>query len=681
VQLQVWEIETGAVLFEKTMQTKSLVGLLHFTRDGKKLLVSLRGFPKGEGLFCWDIATGQLVWQNKDFTQSGSDAVLTLDNKLITNSVNMPCLDVVTGQPVATHNLPKFEFGDRLAATPDGRYLLMSSRKGVRVWDLFEGKTKKTLANVGTVAAIAPDGKSIVTNNGMLQRWDLATGKPLWPDNSDQGHLGQVHIVRFFARGQKLASGGADGTIRVWDVAGARPLKVWRRHEPGRRLFGIQSGLVNFDITPDGRRILSVGEDRPLSLRAWDADLQKELSSFSPSNSPEFGPTQSIYYLRIDRDGRRGHALIGPRSFGTATTANKSGTLATWDLNTGELISSIATPPHHWNDVSVNGQVGIADGTLIDLRSGKKVATIEGFRSTSFLPSPFAFSAGGVLIAGLHDTSMSFGVWETFTGKKLVSLDAPAMTTDVAFLPDSRHVAIRCNGMVRICEILSGQKVADIEIPRGTLFNRFGRDRPSLAFSPDSKLMAIGQNNGTILLWEVELPARPAMRLSAKETASLWEDLVSEDAVRAWRAAGRLADAPADALPLLRNNLKPDVPAPDDVTRPLLVDLDSGSFPRREKAQKALQKLGHQAGPALRRALKAPSSEEARRRIDNLLRKLNEPMPLFPETLRALRAVTILEWIGTPEARSVLQTLANGLPTAPLAQQARAALDHLSARE
>ena len=59
--------------------------------------------------------------------------------------------------------------------------------------------------------------------------------------------------------------------------------------------------------------------------------------------------------------------------------------------------------------------------------------------------------------------------------------------------------------------------------------------------------------------------------------------------------------------------------------------------------------------------------------------RLDGPVP-SPETLRGLRAVEVLELIGTAEAKEVLELLARGLAEARLTQEASASLGRLGQR-
>jgi hypothetical protein len=91
-----------------------------------------------------------------------------------------------------------------------------------------------------------------------------------------------------------------------------------------------------------------------------------------------------------------------------------------------------------------------------------------------------------------------------------------------------------------------------------------------------------------------------------------------------------------------------------------------------------LEALKDEARPALRRALADNPSAEVRKRLEELL---SRPALLPPgEALRRVRAVEVLERLGTPEARRLLGALAGGEPEARLTREAQAALRRLAER-
>src|SRR4051812_44615682 len=71
-----------------------------------------------------------------------------------------------------------------------------------------------------------------------------------------------------------------------------------------------------------------------------------------------------------------------------------------------------------------------------------------------------------------------------------------------------------------------------------------------------------------------------------QEWATLWDDLASEDAARAYRALCRLALHPRESVPFLKARLRPASPDDSRAVARLVVALDDESFDEREKAQK-----------------------------------------------------------------------------------------------
>jgi hypothetical protein len=202
----------------------------------------------------------------------------------------------------------------------------------------------------------------------------------------------------------------------------------------------------------------------------------------------------------------------------------------------------------------------------------------------------------------------------------------------------------------------------------------------SVAFSPDVKMLASGNADTTVIIWDVT--GQPVTGQSSTQSAErlpmLWDDLASNDAAKAFDAIGHLTALPEQTVPLLNERLKPaPVRADPRQVRRLIADLDSERFEVRQSALEELRRLGEQAEPALWEALSNKPSLEARKRIDELLEGVRA-LRAMPERLRELRSVEVLEHIGTPSARQLLRTLAEGAPAARLTREAKAALDRLS---
>jgi hypothetical protein len=111
----------------------------------------------------------------------------------------------------------------------------------------------------------------------------------------------------------------------------------------------------------------------------------------------------------------------------------------------------------------------------------------------------------------------------------------------------------------------------------------------------------------------------------------------------------------------------------------LIADLDHPDFATRERATAALREDRVFAADALRAVVAKSSSSEARRRAAGILEEMADGVTP-PRELRALRAVEVLEWIATKEARAHLSDLAKGAAEAPLSREAAAACKRLEGR-
>jgi hypothetical protein len=270
--------------------------------------------------------------------------------------------------------------------------------------------------------------------------------------------------------------------------------------------------------------------------------------------------------------------------------------------------------------------------------------------------------------------------WELASAKERETISfeergASAYYRVFAFTPDGRIlVGGRGDRTFVVWDVATGKELlrrADLPAPV-----------IALALSADGKLLATGHSDSTILIWDMPLPSRrdepPPREPDAKELDAWWSALAGDDARAAASAVWKMAAAPRQVVSYLRQRLRPAPAVAVDEVRRLLSDLDSDDFARREVASTRLAKLGEQVMPALEAGLKEAKSAELRRRIKDLLP--TSQVVRSPEVLRAVRAIEVLEHIGTAEARQVLQTLAGGAAAARLTKEAQASLQRLANR-
>lgn len=241
-----------------------------------------------------------------------------------------------------------------VAFHPDGRWLATAGQDGrVMVWDRHDRQDCRSLAGnpVGSAAVVVASGDdSVVTggSDGRVRVWSGRKPAGSLPEVAFSAHNGAVEAIAIDPSGRRLATAGADGVGKVWDLASRRELCVLRgRTERIRavafnpsgdviatagqdgtvRLWDAETGAERRAIPAHkggatcvafaGSRIVSGGADR--ALRAWDAETGWEVW-----NANEFGAT--VWGLAASPDGR----------CVTATAADRA--LRVWDAETGRLL-------------------------------------------------------------------------------------------------------------------------------------------------------------------------------------------------------------------------------------------------------------------------------------------------------------------------------------------------------
>ncbi|MFT3695978.1 MAG: protein kinase [Kofleriaceae bacterium] len=493
--IRIWDVSTGTLIRLIQAADAQQVGVRAYLVAGRLLSTSTDGQIRE-----WDVATGKQV-------------------SVIENKFQITDLEEISGHRIVACGLDSVatvwdldtrqqtqRFAGHSAnlwgciVTPDRQKLVTTSNdRTAKIWDIESGRLLSTLQHEAFVggAALSSDGRTLVTSDGRVNVWDVATGMRLGTD--DVAIPGEVAIVG----------------DRILAASGSK-VNVYRNLDKSRHVFTAPAGSTIELTSHDGTRAVVSDPDGEITI--WDLQRGVKLEH-EPLRKPVVGSMDRLVardisgVVIVDMRTGRAETRLPVREPGAFELGNDARYLLVqreraqsdvWDVARKTIVQSWPA-----DDMPVGLETGLDRLVVITKHDGAELWALDSPRILARLSVDRTTSASAtffddrVIVQTTNGFPSIVQLFDASSGRELKTYPG-ALGWGIA--RNSTAFAVKTSTSIRFVDIPTGNETS--ELPWGLVIGEMGVARSGsiiAAAEATKSLIEVFDVSGRVL---VEFPYR-----------------------------------------------------------------------------------------------------------------------------------------------------------------------------